>query len=201
MALELSPRDDAGRVAGAFRGVVGVPLCEVNHPLLDCGRVGDTGVLAEGEAIGLEKLTDVWLELRSSSVNCGKLVILLPRPLPTKVVLSTLTPLPPFGVGEVTRMGGSRLEDLLCGAEVLEGTFGTGCASCAAGTARLVGVRAGEGDLNVRSVIDPELFCRTMPRPMPPLAPMMLPLPMDDCDPRLAMRFVCRFSIGSGEVV
>lgn len=34
---------------------------------------------------------------------------------------------------------------------------------------------------------------------MPPLAPV--PLPLDEVDPRLTMRFVCRLPTGSGDVV
>lgn len=173
-------------------------LGEANHPALDCGRIG--GVVGPGD-IGLEKLTDRLLSPRSSSGNFGKLLSLLPRPFPTKLVLSTLAFLPPRGGGEEMRIGGSTLEDLDC-RSLEEGIDGTGGASCAAGTAPFVDARAGEGDLNVRSVIDPELSCLTRPRPMPPLPPpMMLPLPIEDCDPRLTMRFVCILPTSSGETV
>ena len=61
----------------------------------------------------------------------------------------------------------------------------------------------GEGDLKVRSVIEPWLSLRCRPsRPWIELPrPTMLPLPMDDCDPRLTMRLVCMLPTGSGVVV
>ena len=62
--------------------------------------------------------------------------------------------------------------------------------------------RAGDGDLNVRSVIEPPLFVLCKP-PRPPLAPppATLPLPVELADPRLIMRLVCMLPTGSGVVV
>jgi len=57
------------------------------------------------------------------------------------------------------------------------------------------GVFLGESVLNVLSVIDPELlFLCNVPLPTP------LPV-CDDSEPLRAVRFVCRFPMGSGEVV
>ena len=55
----------------------------------------------------------------------------------------------------------------------------------------------------MRSVIEPLLPVRSrLPRLRPPLAPppTTLPLPTEDVEPRLIMRFVRMFSTGSGEV-
>lgn len=54
----------------------------------------------------------------------------------------------------------------------------------------------GEGDLNVRSVMD-----ALLPRLCIPCRPMTLSLPIDDCEPRLIMRLVCIVPTGSGVVV
>lgn len=53
-------------------------------------------------------------------------------------------------------------------------------------------IRPGDGERNVRSVMEPWLSRRARgPRTMPPLGvPMMLPLPIEDCEPRRAMRLV-----------
>lgn len=62
----------------------------------------------------------------------------------------------------------------------------------------------GDGDLNERSVIDPALSRRCM-LPRTPGTPLLvatkLPLPVEDIDPRLTIRFVCRLPTGSGVVV
>lgn len=95
----------------------------------------------------------------------------------------------------MTRIGGgSTLEDLLW-----PGKEGTGGASYAAGTAPRGESRPGEGDLKVRSVMDPELFCRTS---APRLAgrPGTALLPTELTDPLLTIRFVCRLPTGSGVV-
>lgn len=123
------------------------------------------------------------------------------------LALSTLTPLAPFplGVGDVTRCtgGGSTLADRLCCGDTFFGRAGTGGTS-GGGDLAPETLSEGDGDLNVRSVIDPALFCLdSPPLPTPPRAPlpMTLPLPTDDCDPRRAIRFVTRLPTGSGEVV
>lgn len=55
--------------------------------------------------------------------------------------------------------------------------------------------RPGEGSRNVRSVIDPELFCRCIPG-------RAGPLPLDVTDSRLCtIRLVCIEPTGSGDVV
>lgn len=64
-------------------------------------------------------------------------------------------------------------------------------------------LRPGDGDLNVRSVIDPLLLFRSSPPlPTPPL--VLLPITLlliELCDPRRDMRFVWILPTGSGEVV
>lgn len=97
------------------------------------------------------------------------------------------------------RCGGSRLADLRCLTMFL-GIAGTGGASGAGDTApaRLGGLPPGEGDRKVRSAMDELLVCLTMPFRGPV---MMVPLPVDDCEPLLTMRLVWRDATGSGEVV
>lgn len=117
---------------------------------------------------------------------------------------STLEPLPPLpdGVGDIMRCGGSRLADLLCALGMFFGSAGTGGASGAGDTASFE--RPGDGDLKVRSVMDPPLFCRcSPPLPAPPREPppITLPLPTDDTDPRRTMRFVTKLPTGSGDAV
>ena len=125
------------------------------------GRIGEVGGVSEEEALGLEKFTDLWLFSLSNSCSLGRLEIRLPL-VGVKPVLSTLTPRPPRGgVGEVTRCtGGSTLAERRGVALELEGTCGTGGASAAAGTGALRSLEGdlpGEEDLNVRSVMEPEL--------------------------------------------
>ena len=60
--------------------------------------------------------------------------------------------------------------------------------------------RAGEDTLNDRSVIEPLLLVLCKPG-RPGLAPLTFTLPAEDVDPRLTIRFVCKFPTGSGEVV
>lgn len=112
--------------------------------------------------------------------------------------MSTLTVrLPGCGAGDVTRCCGSTLDARFC---ILVGMAGTGGAS----GGRLGDIvpfpRSRDELLNVRSVMEPLLFLRSiLPRPIPPLITM--PLPTDDCDPRRIMRFVCKFPTGSGDEV
>lgn len=119
--------------------------------------------------------------------------------------LSMLAALPaprPDGVGEMTRWGGSKLEERWCCFGTDFGTAGTGGALLAE-EVKLFDL-PGDGDLNVRSVIDPPLSrrCRA-PRPGTPPLPFVTiePLPVEDTDPRLTIRFVWRLPTGSGVVV
>jgi len=114
MAPADSPLDEICLVVDAA-SVRGDPLLvtgDPNHTPLGFVPIGDVGGLVEGD-IGLEKLTDRWLSSLSNSCSCGKLEILC-APVPTKLLLSTLEYREPFaGVGEVTRIGGSRLAERL----------------------------------------------------------------------------------------
>jgi len=51
--------------------------------------------------------------------------------------------------------------------------------------------------------MEPKLFCLTRPprTAPPPRAGVALLLPIEDCEPRLIMRLVCRLPTGTGEVV
>lgn len=83
---------------------------------------------------------------------------------------------------------------------MLIGTDGTGGASGAADTLPLRPVAPGEGDLKVRSVMEPLLFVRCRPpRPTPPrvLLPITLVLLTEELEPRRIIRFVWRFPTGS----
>ena len=91
------------------------------------------------------------------------------------------------------RLVGSTLADL----RAPLGIAGTGGASGAGPTAS---GRPGEGDLNVRSVMEELLSRRTIALP-PPGRPMMLLLARDDCEPRRIMRLVWMLPMFSGEVV
>ena len=150
------PTVGTGR-AGVERGV---PLLCAGAPKNDpavCGRVGEVGGLTAGEAIGLEKLIDRSLPSLVSSGNFGKLDILFP--LLARPVLSKLTPrLPRGGVGDMTRCtGGSTLADRRTDLCEVDDKAGTGGASVAAGTWLPLDdglVPPGEGDLNVRSVME-----------------------------------------------
>lgn len=120
---------------------------------------------------------------------------------------STLTPRAffPFGEGDVTRCTGASqlVERLCCWPATPLGTTGTGGALAAGESGRVLRPE-GDGDRNVRSVIEPPLFCLNRPPlPTPPRAvlPTTLPLPTDDTDPRRAIRFVTRLPTGSGEEV
>lgn len=84
----------------------------------------------------------------------------------------------------------------------LDGRAGTGGASGAGLTGPFW--RPGEGDLNVRSLMEPLLLflCRP-PLPNPARAPLptTLLLPIEVCEPLRTMRLVWTLPTGSGEVV
>lgn len=85
---------------------------------------------------------------------------------------------------------------------MLAGSAGTGGASGAAGIAALE--RPGDGDLKVRSLIEPELLFLCRPtRPTLPRVPLPITLPpvTELCEPRRTMRLVCILPTGSGVVV
>lgn len=85
---------------------------------------------------------------------------------------------------------------------MLTGSAGTGGASGAAGIAALE--RPGDGDLKVRSLMEPLLLFLCRPtRPTPPRVPLpiTLPPPTELCEPLLTMRLVCKLPTGSGVVV
>ena len=117
--------------------------------------------------------------------------------------LSTLVPLPAcVGGGDIIRSGGSKLAALFRFDWSLFGMGGTGGATGAMFGLPFVG--PGEGDRNVRSVIEPPLFCLwSGARSAPPLGPFprTLPLSIDDCEPRLIIRLVCMLPGGSGDDV
>ena len=118
--------------------------------------------------------------------------------------LSRLTPRPlGLGGGERTLSGGSTLAarrpDLTGtgGGEDMYplGRAGTGGGSSFVGMLPEI-LRFGEGSLNDRSVIDPELFCRCNPP-----RTLGLALPLEDVDPRRCIRLVCISPTGVGVVV
>lgn len=116
--------------------------------------------------------------------------------------LSKLTPRPPRrGFGEPILSGGSTLAGLRIdfagtggGEAYSRGSAGTGGASSSCMIDEFLPF--GEGSLNVRSVIEPELFFRCNS------AGRALTLPVEETDPcRCTMRFVCISPTGVGVVV
>lgn len=94
------------------------------------------------------------------------------------------------GVGDVTRIGGSRLEDRIRDLSGIAGTLLDG--RLGMGGARLRTL--GDGERKVRSVIEELLPRRCRFGRMLPAA-----LPNDDVEPLRAMRFVCSSPIGTGD--
>jgi hypothetical protein len=159
--------------------------------------------------MGREKLMEPGLLLfslssSSDSTTFDSRLFCLDVPGGGMLALSTLDPrLPCASAGDITRCGGSRLLLLLCPVGISLGSAGTGGASAAGLTAPFC--LPGDGERKVRSVMLPELLARCRP-PLPALPPLVpppttLPLPVDDCDPRRTMRFVCTFPTGSGDEV
>ena len=197
---EGKPCELAGRVVGFTFDVSCGPVAPVNHDPLECIFFCTALGLTPGDEIGLEKLTegepssltlsctfDRRFELRGVGVAAG--------------ALSTLTPRFARGLGDVTRRTGSVLADRWWPPpRTALGIVGTGGASEAAETEPF---RPGDGDLNVRSVMDPLLLFRcNPPLPTPPL--VLLPITLlliELCEPRRDMRLVWMLPTGSGEVV
>lgn len=152
--------------------------------------------------MGLEKLTEGPPSSLTSSCTFDRRFENREEVGVAVMALSTLIPLAPrCGVGEVIRRTGSWLADLCCVLPRTEvGIEGTGGAS---GAAVIEPLRPGDGDLKVRSVIDPLLLFRCRPPlPTPPLVPLPMTLLLTElCDPRRTMRFVWMLPTGSGEVV
>lgn len=89
------------------------------------------------------------------------------------------------------RIGGSKLaERLPLVAARFFGIEGIGGALRSGDAALADAFLPGEGDLNVRSVMEELLSRLTIPLPAPPLPVIMLLLAMDDCDPLRIMRLV-----------
>lgn len=132
-------------------------------PFINC-LVHDEGArgLAGGDAIGREKLTEsLVLSVSICAVSSPSFTFesrggfraaaggwALDR--------SMLLPLPRLGVGDSTRWGGSTLEDRRCPDGIVLGIAGTGGAFDAGDKVPLRPL--GDGDLNVRSAMDPPLF-------------------------------------------
>ena len=204
-----SPSDVVGL---AFAGEPDSPAC-VYHDPVPCvyfffpAEVGVVGLLIGGD-MGREKLMLLLLlpclSRSGLSVTFDNLFVGREVAGGGMLALSALDPLPPpRGEGDVMRCGGSKLADLLCPSDTFLGNAGTGGASGAGDTGPSFRP-PGEGERNVRSVMDPPLFCRIMPPlPGPPRIPppITLPLPTDETDPRRTIRFVTRLPTGSGDVV
>ncbi len=114
--------------------------------------------------------------------------------------LSKLTPRPEgLGGGERTLRGGSTLAARrpdFAGTGGGEDMYPLGRAGTGGGSSSVripdAVFRLGEGSLNDRSIIEPELFCRCN---------IGLALPLEDVDPRLCIRLVCISPTGVGVVV
>lgn len=163
-------------------------LGEVNQPTLEFGRGG--GDTARAGLMGLEKLV---LSSLFSPGFVGKLSVL--PALSTLVLRCAL--LGVLGLGRLMRFCTSRLAALRCDRTTFWGMAGIGGASGAGDKA--LGLPPGEGDLNVRSVMDELLVCLTML--FLGFPPMIAPPPTEDWEPLLCMRLVCMFPTGSGDEV
>jgi len=176
------------------------PEAPVNQEPDECTFLFGAVGLWPGDDIGREKLTEGEPSSLKLSCTFDRRFELRAEPGVAMLALSMLMPLFPRGLGDTMRCTGSWLADRLCPPRISLGIEGTGGASEAA---EIEPLRPGEGDLNVRSVIDPLLLLRcNPPLPTPPLVLLPITLLLTElCDPLLTMRFVCTFPTGSGEVV
>lgn len=131
-------------------------------PAAEVTGLGVAGLLGTDD-LGREKFTEAFPWLSACSATFDNLLFCRDVAGGGILALSTLEPLPPLprGVGDMTRCGGSKLLDLLCPVGICVGSAGTGGASGAGLTTPLtLPFPPGDGDLNVRSVIDPPLPLR-----------------------------------------
>ena len=188
----VKPSDVPGRSGGATDRTL-----PVNHEPPPCvyffAAPLMTGLSSSGD-IGREKFfVGVPFRARSASslsTTFDNLFVcpVVPDGGAVDVTAFALDPRFPFaGVGEVMRCG-------------IAGTGGTS-ESCDIGDrVPFAWLLPGDGVLNVRSVMEPLLLDLRSPGRPAPSSPVF-PLPAEDVEPLLVMRFVCMLPTGSGDVV
>lgn len=153
-----------GRMPSAVAGLGGPLLLSVpdGPPNQDPPDFCDAGA-AMGKwpwaDMGREKFTEPMLPCRSASCTSGSVILSLREEAAAELpARSTETPLLPRGVGDMMRWGGSVLAERrwLPLPLRLVGSDGTGGASTAGDIVPLA--RPGEGDRNVRSLMEPLLL-------------------------------------------
>lgn len=193
-AGEERPRADwglAGEGEGFARGVPLPTLGEVNQPTLEFGRGG--GETARLGLMGREKFTPELSSLFSSGI-VGRLSVLPAR----STLVLRLALLGVLGLWvTLMRLGTSRLAARRCDFMTFFGMAGTGGASGAGDMALCLA--PGEGDRNVRSVMDELLVVLTML--LLGFPPMTAPLATEDWEPLRTMRLVWIEPTGSGDDV